>query len=311
MLLFAGGTALRRRPPDDRPAAGERRKGNANKATARGAARSGECRSTAPGSCERRNFMRRTYIIIRQSPDWRTQTYADLEKTRDFCRMIHRRADLIIDVVKLWDRTFSTSFFAARQAMKELSLGNLRSLAGAVIVPLAGVRDVLEPDAFYLFVDDDDWYDPGIARHMQAFDPGKCAAVLWRQVTATHELSLSDEWTFFSNNYAISGAYLLRKKKNLNKVIQHFEAEGTFHCRSLKHRIRRIGYSTFARQLLVPRAMHTIKGSGGACELQNISAFTHELETFFDKVRKGKVAVTKEIIDRNSTRLNSSHQLIS
>lgn len=196
--------------------------------------------------------MRRTYIIIRQSPDWRTQTYADLEKTRDFCRMIHRREDLIIDVVKLWDRTFSTSFFAARQAMKELSLENLRSLAGAVIVPLAGVRDVLEPDAFYLFVDDDDWYDPGIARHLQAFDPGKCAAVLWHQVTATHELSLSDEWTFFSNNYAISGAYLLRKKKNLNKVIQHFEAEGTFHCRSLKHRIRRIGYSTFARRLLVP-----------------------------------------------------------
>ena len=49
------------------------------------------------------------------------------------------------------------------------------------------------------------------------------------------------------------------------------------------------------------RAMHTIKGSGGACELQNISAFTHELESFFDKVRKGRVAVTKEIIDLTLT----------
>jgi two-component system chemotaxis sensor kinase CheA len=45
------------------------------------------------------------------------------------------------------------------------------------------------------------------------------------------------------------------------------------------------------------RAMHTIKGSGAACELKEISAYTHELETFFDMVRKGRIAVTKEIID--------------
>jgi len=45
------------------------------------------------------------------------------------------------------------------------------------------------------------------------------------------------------------------------------------------------------------RAMHTIKGSGGACEFHDISAFTHELESVFDKVRSGKVPVTKEIIN--------------
>jgi len=45
------------------------------------------------------------------------------------------------------------------------------------------------------------------------------------------------------------------------------------------------------------RAMHTIKGSGSACEMTEIAAFTHDLETFFDMVRKGKIAVTKEIID--------------
>jgi two-component system chemotaxis sensor kinase CheA len=44
------------------------------------------------------------------------------------------------------------------------------------------------------------------------------------------------------------------------------------------------------------RALHTIKGSGAACELNDISAFTHELETLFDKVRKGQVSATKEII---------------
>ncbi len=45
------------------------------------------------------------------------------------------------------------------------------------------------------------------------------------------------------------------------------------------------------------RAMHTIKGSSAACELTDIVSFTHELENFFDHVRKGKIPVTKEIID--------------
>jgi two-component system chemotaxis sensor kinase CheA len=45
------------------------------------------------------------------------------------------------------------------------------------------------------------------------------------------------------------------------------------------------------------RAMHTIKGSGGACEFHDIVSFTHDLETMFDRVRSGKVAATREIIN--------------
>jgi two-component system chemotaxis sensor kinase CheA len=45
------------------------------------------------------------------------------------------------------------------------------------------------------------------------------------------------------------------------------------------------------------RALHTIKGSGGACEFHNIVTFTHEVETVFDKIRSGKIKVTNEIID--------------
>jgi two-component system, chemotaxis family, sensor kinase CheA len=45
------------------------------------------------------------------------------------------------------------------------------------------------------------------------------------------------------------------------------------------------------------RAMHTIKGSGGACEFHEIVTFTHELESIFDKIRNGKASATKEIID--------------
>jgi len=45
------------------------------------------------------------------------------------------------------------------------------------------------------------------------------------------------------------------------------------------------------------RAMHTIKGSGGACEFHDVVTFTHDLETVFDKIRNGKVRVTQEIIN--------------
>ncbi len=45
------------------------------------------------------------------------------------------------------------------------------------------------------------------------------------------------------------------------------------------------------------RAMHTIKGSGGACGLDDIVSFTHEIETFYDLVRQGKISLDRESID--------------
>jgi two-component system chemotaxis sensor kinase CheA len=44
------------------------------------------------------------------------------------------------------------------------------------------------------------------------------------------------------------------------------------------------------------RALHTIKGSGAACELKGISVFAHEVETLFDGVRKGQIDASHEII---------------
>jgi two-component system chemotaxis sensor kinase CheA len=45
------------------------------------------------------------------------------------------------------------------------------------------------------------------------------------------------------------------------------------------------------------RALHTIKGSGAMFGFDDISAFAHEVETVFDLVRNGKIAVTKELVD--------------
>jgi two-component system chemotaxis sensor kinase CheA len=44
------------------------------------------------------------------------------------------------------------------------------------------------------------------------------------------------------------------------------------------------------------RAMHTIKGSGAMFGFDDIATFTHELETVFDRVRNGQLAVTTDLV---------------
>lgn len=210
-------------------------------------------------SNSRESAVRPVYIVIRQSPDWKTQTYADLENTRAFCKSIGRREDFIIDFIKLWDRTFTTSFFATRQAMKEISLENFKAVNSATLVQIDGVRAVLHPNAFYLFIDDDDWYDPNIVNYLHAFDPSKCATILWRQATLTDDFEYPRDGYFWSNNYAVSGSYLLHRKKNLDAVSQHFHAQGTFNCPNLTHRRRRIGLRTVAVKLIRPGYQYIIR----------------------------------------------------
>jgi two-component system, chemotaxis family, sensor kinase CheA len=45
------------------------------------------------------------------------------------------------------------------------------------------------------------------------------------------------------------------------------------------------------------RAMHTIKGSGAMFGFDDIASFTHEVETIFDMVRNGRVAVSGKLIN--------------
>jgi two-component system chemotaxis sensor kinase CheA len=44
------------------------------------------------------------------------------------------------------------------------------------------------------------------------------------------------------------------------------------------------------------RALHTIKGSGAMFGFDKVAAFTHEFETAFDRVRKGEIKPTEELI---------------
>jgi len=45
------------------------------------------------------------------------------------------------------------------------------------------------------------------------------------------------------------------------------------------------------------RSMHTLKGSGAMFGFDDLAAFTHHLETAFDAVRNGQLAITADLID--------------
>jgi two-component system chemotaxis sensor kinase CheA len=45
------------------------------------------------------------------------------------------------------------------------------------------------------------------------------------------------------------------------------------------------------------RALHTIKGSGAMFGFDTLAAFTHRVETVFDRVRNAEISVTKKLID--------------
>ncbi len=198
------------------------------------------------------NTLRPVYIILRQSPDWAKQTYADLDATRSFCRIIGRPETYIIDRVLLWDKTFRISFFAARQVMKEISLDNFRSAEGATLVPIAEIHSVLDRNALYLFTDDDDWYHPQIARHLAPIDPRACDVIQWLAATLDEGVKLwDDHYACSTNGYAVSGEVLLQRPGNIKRVTQHFDAQATFVRKSYASVLRRIGYASLYRRLTV------------------------------------------------------------
>ncbi len=59
------------------------------------------------------------------------------------------------------------------------------------------------------------------------------------------------------------------------------------------------------------RAMHTIKGSASMFGFDNISDFTHHIESVFDLVRDGKVKVNKHFVDLSLTACDQIKKMIA
>ncbi len=58
------------------------------------------------------------------------------------------------------------------------------------------------------------------------------------------------------------------------------------------------------------RALHTIKGSGAMFGFEELAAFTHNLETAFDQVRNGKLAINSELIDLTLAALDQIRAMV-
>ena len=58
------------------------------------------------------------------------------------------------------------------------------------------------------------------------------------------------------------------------------------------------------------RALHTIKGSGAMFGFDALAAFVHRLENAFDEVRKGRLAVTPELVDLTLSALDQIRVMV-
>ena len=58
------------------------------------------------------------------------------------------------------------------------------------------------------------------------------------------------------------------------------------------------------------RAFHTLKGSGGMCGFDEISQFTHHIETVYDLVRNKKITADKPLIDLTLASCDLIHRMI-
>jgi two-component system chemotaxis sensor kinase CheA len=58
------------------------------------------------------------------------------------------------------------------------------------------------------------------------------------------------------------------------------------------------------------RALHTIKGSGAMFGFEDLAAFTHNLESAFDEVRNGRLAIGAELIDLTLSALDQIRAML-
>ena len=104
-------------------------------------------------------------IVRRQSPDWGSLDYSYFAETRKFEALVSLPAGYVENMIRLWDAQFGVSYFALRQALKEIGEDNLRAVSGGELLELETLQRE-SGAAAYLFIDDDDWFAPGIGRRV-------------------------------------------------------------------------------------------------------------------------------------------------
>jgi hypothetical protein len=150
----------------------------------------------------------------------------------DFCRSIGMPDDFVYRLAKLWNETFTCSYFETRARIKAISEQHNASLSGTRFFPYDGERTVPLDGAGYVFVDDDDWFSPDLGPVLAPCLQKGHRALLWR---VTNIGSPKQEFPVFywglngrcmTNNYLVSGDWI-RQRRSLEDFFSHKAAVRT------------------------------------------------------------------------------------
>jgi len=99
----------------------------------------------------------------------------------------------------------------------------------------------------------------------------------------------------------------------MDKFKNKFIEEATDNINDLEDALLLIENSPDDKDLIerIFRSMHSIKGGGAMFGFQNLSDFTHHLETLYDLVREGKFKITKKLLDVTLAAVDHMKTLLS
>lgn len=176
------------------------------------------------------------YLVERQTVDWLAlDDDAFYAQSVAFCRLWGKPDDFIWRLKLLWDQTFVLSYCETRERLKRIAHRNWQAAYGLSAIPFQHYQNVpLLPEAWYLFVDDDDWVSPDLVALLCAQPVlSSCDAVLWRATNIGSPQQADAVFTWglngrvMTNNYAVSGRWLLESAERFEQVVQHHSA---YHC---------------------------------------------------------------------------------
>jgi hypothetical protein len=169
------------------------------------------------------NRARQTVVVVRrQSPDWSRIDARYWNDLTEFEQMMGRPQGSIRRLIELWNDAFAVSFFEVRRRMKVITETNFARMKEVQFVDLAQYRQQIDANALYTFVDDDDWFAPELAIHLNQMKTN-ADGIVWRSVlyAGDHLERRPLDGFCYTNNYAIFGRTLSRHRDLVHKVEQH------------------------------------------------------------------------------------------
>jgi hypothetical protein len=161
-------------------------------------------------------------VVRRRSPDWTRIDQAYWDDLITFERSIGRPEGSVRTLIETWNAAMGASFFQVRQKMKQITNANLRRLRGAKVIDVAEYRKGIDPEALYVFTDDDDWFAPNLAAELRTVETDR-HGIVWRSLkySGTLDRRKLDGYAY-TNNYAVFGRVLAANPAWVTPVEEHF-----------------------------------------------------------------------------------------